>query len=131
MSFQEIRDGVLVNPGQELKPTSYVPQLSTERGIALAKQLLQNSAYNWDLDQSNLPVRTTVALFTGRPEDGTSVVKDLKVRVVVFDNVPYPLRRTNPGEVRIARMSMLFDDATGEFVMGTYTDGPPSLKNGE
>ncbi|GEM_PF-3365420 len=124
-SFGQIRDGAVIDPGQELKPASFVPQLGAERGIALAKKHLKYASpiVSWDVDAWNAPVRTTVGVFTGRPESGPSLVTDLKVRVVVVDRVPLPC--LGPADCGLSRFSMLFDDATGEFVFGTTTGGVP------
>lgn len=108
-----------------LSAATFQPNMSAATAIAQAKAYLKQRD-NWDADKLQLPVRTTIGLFTGQTEDGGPWVTDLKARVVVFDNVPVPVFGVKQSEpyTGMMRFTMVLDDATGKFVYGTIIGVP-------
>ena len=108
-----IRDGWVT-------PAAFEPRLTKTEAITIAKTYLKERD-NWDADALQLPVRTTVGLFTGQTEDGGPWVDNIKARIVVFDNLP--LAKTGPQFDApydgMVRFTMVIDDLTGKFVYGT------------
>lgn len=127
--------------GNRLTPATFVTRLSASDGTALAIRYLQER-HGWDAVALGLPIHTTVGLWTGIREEtgvpsGRQVV-DLRVRVVVFENVPAafsggpatptPMPRAAPAPATpirwVTRCSMFLDDATGNVVWATVTKSP-------
>ncbi len=105
----------------QVMPATFRPALSADAAIARATQELKEGDH-WDAVALKLPVRSTVATFTGKPVGPRPAVKDLKVRIVVFENVPLH-RYCCPGDSRPytpgrSTASIVLDDATGEFIYG-------------
>ncbi len=119
-----------------LTTATFSPTLSAADAMAKAKAELKARTYV-DADEMGLPVRTTIGLFTGvdQTKKGGPWVTNLKARVVVFDNIPdapvgpaMPDSSTSPANAPaytgIARVTMVFDDATGRFVYGVWAGVP-------
>jgi hypothetical protein len=114
-----------------LRPAEFVPKLGREDGIARAADYLR-ARDGWDAEELELPVRTTVALFTGTPENTRDWIENLRVRVVVFDNIPQSwhggMCMTGDCGPRfeglVPRYTMVLEDATGEFVYGANGGAP-------
>lgn len=98
-------------------PTSFKPSLSAAAAIGIAAENVKTRVH-WDVVALGLPARATIAKFTGEPEGPRTFVKDLPVRIVVFDNVP---TRASLGETIKTRVSVVLDDATGEFIYGVIS----------
>jgi hypothetical protein len=120
-------------PGDvDLSPDSFVPKLSREEGLYIARE---DAAKGFNIPRSeidDLPVETTIAAFTGKPDVPGPDLSDHKVRVVVFKEfdyvsafVPYGFnaRYGDP------RFTLVLDDATGEVIYGSVTHR--KLKSGD
>lgn len=115
-SVEEI--GAHVDEHAQLRNTAFIPNVSDERAVAVAREFVKSKMYVPTADE--LLVRTTVGTFTGDWEGPKGFVSDLKVRVIVFHDFPAWPAGASGLNVRLVnpRFTLILDDATGEKVYG-------------
>ena len=120
-------------PGDvELSPDSFVPKLSREEGLSIARE---DAAKGFDIPRSeidDLPVETTIEAFTGKTDGPGPNLTNHRVRVVVFRDFDYVsafVPRGFSARYGDPRYTLVLDDATGEVIYGSATHR--KLKSGD
>lgn len=103
----------------KITPTSFTPNLTATQAISIAREFAEKGFNIPKPEVDALAARTTVALFTGKPDVPGPKLADRRVGVVVFDNfdyvsayVPYGSKATY-GDYRY---TLILDDQSGEVV---------------
>lgn len=98
----------------EINYASFAPSLSKIDAIANAQEIVRTGMHLQDADR--LPVQVTVAQFNGKRDIAPfDMVKDLPVRVVVFDEYP-ATTRGRADQFEKPRYTVILDDKTGDLV---------------
>ena len=98
----------------EINHASFAPSLSKIDAIANAQEIVRTGMHLQDADK--LPVQVTVAQFNGKRHIAPfDKVKDLPVRVVVFDEYP-ATTRGGTDQFEKPRYTVILDDKTGDLV---------------
>ena len=103
----------------KITPTSFTPNLTAAQAISIAREFAEKGFNIPKPEVDALSARTTVALFTGKPDVPGPKLADRRVGVVVFDNFDYVSAYVPYGSTATFgdyRYTLILDDQSGEVV---------------